>query len=113
MYITNILPKQSRDRERIKPLDGKNGSYYYNSKYWKSLRNRFIRLYPLCEDCLKEGRSIAAEEIHHNIPFMRGKTEEERWDLLLDPNNLSSLCIKHHQLRHEIMNRQKYKEDQE
>lgn len=76
------------------------GNKYYNSKYWKKLRNQYIMLHPLCEDCILEGKSIPAEEVHHCTPWQRGTNDEEKWDLLLDPDNLVSLCKTHHTKRH-------------
>ena len=73
---------------------------YYNSQYWKRLRNSYIRLHPICQMCALENRSTPAEQVHHRIPFMTGKTEEERWNLLLNPDNLMSLCIRHHKEIH-------------
>lgn len=75
-------------------------SKYYNSKYWKRLRNTYIIHHPLCEDCMLEGISTAADEVHHIKPFMSVKDDTERWNLLLDPNNLVSLCLRHHHERH-------------
>jgi 5-methylcytosine-specific restriction protein A len=69
---------------------------YYNSKSWYVLRNSYIHYHPLCELCLKDNKVTAAEEIHHIKPFMTGVTEEQRWSLLLDKNNLMSLCKECH-----------------
>lgn len=81
------------------------GAKYYNSKYWKNLRNQFIREHPLCYDCILEGKSTPAEECHHIRPFYSGETDEERWRLLLDPENLVSLCQRCHHRRHTEMRR--------
>lgn len=80
-------------------------SIYYNSIHWKKLRNIYIKTHPLCASCAAEGRSVPAEEVHHRTPFLTGNTEEERWRLLLDPDNLMSLCIKCHHKIHMYMNR--------
>jgi 5-methylcytosine-specific restriction protein A len=74
---------------------------YYGSPGWKKLRNQYILSHPLCEDCLLEGRSVPAAEIHHIIPWATGITADDKWKLLLDPNNLRALCIKHHKLVHQ------------
>ena len=42
------------------------------------------------------GISRQAEEVHHKRPFLSGQTEDERWQLLLNPNNLMSLCAECH-----------------
>ena len=102
------MPLINRKVNKIKITPWKkdeDGAKYYNSKYWKNLRNIFIRTHPLCYDCALEGKSTPAEEVHHKIPWNTGKDEDEKWNLLLDPDNLVSLCIKHHHERHKIMNR--------
>ena len=75
---------------------------YYNSKAWKTLRNLYIREHPLCELCLKEGKTTPAEEIHHIVPILTGLTAQQRWTLLTDKNNLMSLCSKHHKEIHKM-----------
>ena len=79
---------------------------YYGDKRWKQLREWQIRTHPLCQDCLFEGRSVPAEEVHHIRPYGDGKTEEEKWSLLLDPSNVVSLCKKCHDKRHAILKQQ-------
>lgn len=104
------MPLINRKVNNIKPVQWNkddDGAKYYNSKYWKNLRNAFIREHPLCYDCALEGKSTPAEECHHIIPFYSGKTEEEKWNLLLDPDNLCSLCQACHHKRHTMMNRMK------
>ena len=79
---------------------------YYGDKRWKQLREWQIRTHPLCQDCLFEGRSVPAEEVHHIRPFGDGKTEEEKIELLLSPLNIVSLCKKCHDKRHAILKQQ-------
>ena len=73
---------------------------FYNSKGWKILRNSYISNHPLCERCLEKGISTPAEHVHHIKEFLSGKTELERWNLLLNPNNLMSVCINCHNAIH-------------
>lgn len=77
-----------------------NSSPYYNSKSWRLLRKFYYERHPLCEECLKHGVVRPAEEIHHKRPFLTGTTDEERWSLLLDENNLYSLCRSCHDKLH-------------
>lgn len=78
-------------------------SKYYLSKGWQTLRNSYIRKFPLCEECLLNNIIKPAEHVHHIIPFSQGRTDEERWKLLLDEDNLMSLCVHHHTLKHKEM----------
>ena len=77
-----------------------NWSKYYNSKAWYTLRNSYIREHPLCEECLAKDKIKPAEEVHHIIPFSQGANQEERWELLLDTDNLISLCHDCHKEKH-------------
>lgn len=65
---------------------------YYQSTKWKDLRDYYYKLHPVCENCSHYGRVVPAEEIHHRQPFSTGKTETDRWNLLLNPYNLIALC---------------------
>ncbi len=88
------MPVINRKYNNTKPIKWSynQSSQYYNSKGWKRLRALYINNHPLCEQCLLKCRSVPAEEVHHIRPFLFGKTEEERWNLLLDYSNLMSLC---------------------
>lgn len=51
---------------------------------WKRIRDKYASEHPLCEQCLKEGRYVKTEEIHHKLPLSQGGTHE--W------SNLIALC---------------------
>ena len=59
---------------------------------WKRIRDRYVRKHPLCEQCLKEGRYVAAEEVHHIVPLSEGGSNEEK--------NLMGLCRSCHEKIH-------------
>ena len=94
------MPTINRNRISHKELPYKHennvSGKYYNTKQWKNLRNYYIRRNPLCEICLSKGIVRPAEEVHHRHPFLLGGTDEERWQLLTDEDNLQSLCKKCH-----------------
>ena len=72
----------------------------YNTERWRKLRDwKFIQN-PLCELCLKEGTITPAEDVHHIRSFMSSDTPEARYQLAYDPENLMSLCKRHHQAIH-------------
>lgn len=88
-----------------KMIDGDTSMHYYSSKAWQRLRNMYISLHPVCEECIKHGHVEPATQIHHLFPFMQEKTEEARWNTLLNESNLIALCEKchyafHYKLRH-------------
>lgn len=51
---------------------------------WQKIRARYLTLHPLCEECLTEGRSTLATEVHHKIPLGEGGTNDEK--------NLEAVC---------------------
>ena len=59
----------------------------YGSK-WRKIRARYVSEHPLCEECLKHGRYVPVEEVHHKIPLAEGGTH--------DDDNLMSLCKRCH-----------------
>jgi len=61
--------------------------YDSNERYgsaWRKIRNRYIKVHPLCEECLKAERLTPAQEVHHILPLGHGGTN--------DDSNLMSLC---------------------
>lgn len=51
---------------------------------WRRIRNRKIKADPLCEPCLRDGRTRAATEVDHIVPIDSGGTHET--------GNLQSIC---------------------
>ena len=73
---------------------------YYNNPAWRDLRNYYLRRNPLCEVCLEHGRVVPAEHVHHKLIFARGRDERHKEQLLLNEENLISVCKKCHQALH-------------
>lgn len=62
----------------------------YQNTTWRKLREEFMHKHPLCEECLRNGKVTPATDVHHiRTPFKGG---EVNYALLLDPENLMSLC---------------------
>lgn len=72
----------------------------YQSERWRRLRAWKVVNDPLCELCLKEGRTVLAEDVHHIVSFMSTDDETQRNYLAYDYDNLMSLCKQCHQLIH-------------
>lgn len=51
---------------------------------WKRIRDRFIKVNPLCEECKRKGKLTRAQEVHHILPLAQGGTHDE--------SNLMSVC---------------------
>ena len=62
---------------------------FYNSKRWRSLRNYFIQMNPLCVQCERDGTVTAAQVVDHIKPITMGGSP-------VDIKNLQSLCTHHH-----------------
>jgi 5-methylcytosine-specific restriction protein A len=61
---------------------------------WNKLARSYRREHPLCEHCLRGGRTTAASLVDHVIPI-RGPHDPRR----LDWGNLQSLCRSCHTLK--------------
>lgn len=59
---------------------------------WKRIRDRYISLHPFCEECMREGISTLATEVHHRLPLSDGGTNEE--------SNLEAVCKSCHSRIH-------------
>ena len=96
-----------KKKEAARPSKEKVANVY--NKY-RNLRKVYVMQHPLCQDCLNPdiinedgsyGEKITpVAEVHHIVPILTGKTELERKNIGLDPNNLVGLCKFHHHLKH-------------
>lgn len=64
--------------------------YLYNRTAWKKMRLAHLRAYPLCVQCLQDGKSVAATIVDHVEPH-KGNVE-----VFFTLDNLQSLCKMHH-----------------
>ena len=72
---------------------------FYKSKAWQRCRAAaWARDGGLCQDCLRQGRYTAAEEVHHIILLTPANITDPSISLNLD--NLVSICRECHQARH-------------
>ena len=73
---------------------------YHNTK-WRKLRDLYFMSHPLCESCLEKGITKAGVDVHHKVsPFYGQMSEQQRITLLLDWNNLITLCRDCHNAIH-------------
>ena len=59
---------------------------------WRKVRKAYAEQHPLCEECLKAGRYVPVEHVHHKTPLAEGGTN--------DFSNLMSLCKSCHSKIH-------------
>ena len=71
----------SREYDRNYRSPDHNKHYGYR---WRKIRDLYYSKHPLCEECLKHGRLVPADEIHHIVPVDQGGSH--------DDDNLVSLC---------------------
>ena len=100
----NKLPKKPRSTYHSNTEDRELRKKAYNDSRWKKVRQTHIQNHPLCEQCLKEGRVYAGTledplQVHHLTSPFKGGTIN--YDLLLDSNNLETICSHHHALLHQ------------
>lgn len=83
--------RHESDREYERTRRDPTTARRYN-RTWRVIRNKYIRAHPLCEECLRLGRAVPAEHVHHIIPLADGGTS--------DASNLMSLCKECHSRIH-------------
>lgn len=75
-----------------------------SGKKWHELRDKYIAMHPMCEECEKRGiLDSRATEVHHKRPIGTGRDEGEMLRLAYDPNNLEALCHECHLRVHKEM----------
>lgn len=75
---------------------------FYASTRWRQLSKLYRKFNPLCQDCLENNIVKEAIDIHHiKSPFENGLSDAQRWERMLDWNNLRSLCKECHQRNHQ------------
>jgi 5-methylcytosine-specific restriction protein A len=106
------INRKHKIKEKATPYQHHNNisAQYYNTSQWHKLRDHYIKNHPFCERCEENGKVTLAEQVHHKIEFLKGCTDEERWKLLLDEDNLQSLCSKCHAEIHNERNKQNKKD---
>ena len=79
------IPKRDKgNAPRSGDISGENMKFY-NSKKWRSLRNYFIQMNPLCKSCEDMGYITPGQEVDHIKPIRLGGAE-----CLV--SNLQTLC---------------------
>ena len=80
---------ESRRQDKFRTRDKRIKSFYSSAR-WQKVRNRFIKINPLCEHCLDKDIVTPAEEVDHIVPV------KEDWSKRLREDNLQSLCRRCH-----------------
>lgn len=74
---------------------------FYGSAAWRNLRNKKLKLNPLCEDCLDKGFLNEGKDIDHIVEI------KDDWDRRLDLTNLRTLCRSCHMAKTAAVRKQR------
>ncbi len=66
------------------------------AKEWRTLRNAYLTQHPQCEECLAQGRHVAANCVHHVTPVESARDEATARHLCYSWANLRALCLNCH-----------------
>ena len=82
--------KQQQRREHEGSEGRLRDQRFYSTARWKLARAVKLGRDPLCEEHLRQGRTVVATQVHHKVP------RKDRPDLSLVVENLESLCASCH-----------------
>ena len=102
MAYIEKLPRKKSGRKPSKYR--KDHANVYNTTTWIKLRKSYLMEHPLCEECLKQGKTTVATQVHHIRHILEGKDEWEMKEIGFDSNNLEALCEKCHREKHKGKN---------
>ena len=90
------LPKRERTPKNNTARRDIRRKAYADSRWCgkNGVRNAYFAWHPLCEECLKKGIVKAGENVHHKKSPFNG--EDVDWNLMLDYNNLETVCRECH-----------------
>ena len=81
-----------QEAKRYEKYDRDPATHRRYGRAWKRIRDSYVSQHPLCEVCLKEGRFVETEEVHHMKPLAEGGTHAR--------DNLIALCKSCHSKIH-------------
>lgn len=84
-------------------------SSFYKSRAWKGCRSEYLRLHPLCEECLKNGIYTPASHVHHKIFLNNDNVNDPSVSLNFD--NLEAVCMECHNRIHFSKGKKRYMTD--
>jgi len=88
LTLERFCPDHKREHQRRFDATRGNTTERGYGGCWQKIRALHLAAEPLCRECGKAGMVVAAEEVDHLVPKVRGGTDED--------DNLQSLCRHHH-----------------
>ena len=103
------MPTINRLKKKERTSDKSNlRKKLYSDRLYQKVRKLYFMEHPLCEECLKEGKTVQARDVHHKkSPFNDNLSMVERYFLLRNPSNFISLCRDCHQKAHNNIKKKK------
>lgn len=72
---------------------------FYDSTAWKKCREAYAKKRGyICERCLKQGKIVPSEIVHHRVHLTEDTVNDPKMSLSF--SNLECLCWHHHELEH-------------
>ena len=97
--MPTIYKLKKPKRPHVIDLKRKERQKIYQDVRWQRLRVAYLADHPLCEECLANGVTREAVDVHHVVSFMSAEGVE-RIELALNYDNLRALCKECHQAEH-------------
>ena len=106
-----VMPTINRLKKKERTSDKSNlRKKLYSDRLYQKVRKLYFMEHPLCEECLKEGLTVQARDVHHKqSPFNDNLSMVERYSLLRNPSNFISLCRDCHQKAHGNIKKKNWK----
>ena len=106
-----VMPTINRLKKKERTSDKSNlRKKLYSDRLYQKVRKLYFMEHPLCEECLKEGLTVQARDVHHKqSPFNDNLSMVERYSLLRNPSNFISLCRECHQKAHGNIKKKNWK----
>lgn len=102
---TNKKYMRSRAVEPKRNIADTEQQKYFNTRRYKDFRRIMLMRHPCCELSLLDNHVVEANHVHHLIKWFEQPTEELRWQLLLDEDNIICLAYYKHQHIHYAQDR--------
>ena len=83
---------EKQENARYEKYDRDPAVHRRYGRAWKRIRDSYAKAHPLCEECLKAGKAVPMDEVHHRLPLAEGGTHAR--------DNLVSLCKSCHSRIH-------------
>lgn len=105
------MPTINRLKKKERTSDKSNlRKKLYSDRLYQKVRKLYFMEHPLCEECLKNGKTVQARDVHHKqSPFNDNLSMVERYSLLRNPSNFISLCRDCHQKVHGNIKKKNWK----